>query len=897
MGNSFGCTTGEREFKSPRPGKAVDATKKGPNAPLLFDDLEILLEDEPGPPPVPDIGEGASVATFNFNLNLAMRCAVVCMLIALCIIAPPVNKYLNSIPGVTAWMGLVPGGTVLMVVFTVYQNYGTTVQLAYQGFTGTFIACLWAHVMSAIMPYGAYGKDYNERLINTCNVLLIVFTYWLNISKSVRMFIVSYHVFFVMSLQTPTVDPQMNTSWAINWDAQTTTTLGTAAIGLIGALLVVLFPTPIFAKTIARNQAKTAVVQMCDMCDALFDYYMRDSPSVTIAQIETQALALQSAVNGMPDAIAASWWETLDLGVSGKIRVLLTKHADMLATLVDNVFAMQICLAKEDFGDTHVKCMAKIKDKVRDLLDATRELLTKSTAAASDGSIDKDEEKELRACIDKTSATIVALAKGFNATRKQMFPTKVINRDLQAESFFVYCISIYARRVVEYTTQMLDKPQKAPSLIKEILNSGKTIIPTGADIKRSLRPSSFTVRASIEVLTAYYMGLYIFEYNASAACCVSLLLADFPGSAMIKNLGRLQSVVLSAVVPHLITRIEGPSCDPAIACLKAFSVFAWETLMCYIYYSSATYGYIGCLCAAFALGTLIYPCQHETGAQAEVADVAFSFAQYTKILQTTIAVILMMIVDSILSAGRASSQATEQLLRGLMSLDVWFQAVFMSRKETSDIVGAFEGREAYMRDKTFAKEVTKVFNGPRNPSDILKYISMAEKLGAEADKEPRYYRAPWPYAFFDSCTRTGQLLRANLSMVEQVLQGSSSDSLYTDIFDKVRSSGPYQACQNDVVSTLGDAIFMVQEVLHNETALPLQDVSEKAASMEGADKLDDLDAVFDVINKSGWKYPAEKDMTTMEEDIICRVNVILMLMDSSVADVAEMVKACLVVVS
>ena len=33
----------------------------------------------------------------------------------------------------------------------------------------------------------------------------------------------------------------------------------------------------------------------------------------------------------------------------------------------------------------------------------------------------------------------------------------------------------------------------------------------------------------------------------------------------------------------------------------------------------------------------------------------------------------MMIVDSILSAGRASSQATEQLLRGLMSLDVWFQ--------------------------------------------------------------------------------------------------------------------------------------------------------------------------------------------------------------------------------
>merc|ERR1719253_291741 len=101
---------------------------------------------------------------------------------------------------------------------------------------------------------------------------------------------------------------------------------------------------------------------------------------------------LKSTVTGMSSNIDSAWWEHFDIGTQGKVRNLLICHVDMLRHLTDNVFALQICISKEDFGNTHIACMSKITAKVALLLSASRELLTKATESASDGSIAKDEE-------------------------------------------------------------------------------------------------------------------------------------------------------------------------------------------------------------------------------------------------------------------------------------------------------------------------------------------------------------------------------------------------------------------------------------------------------------------------------------------------------------------------
>merc|ERR1712050_779127 len=100
-----------------------------------------------------------------------------------------------------------------MVVFTVYGNLGATLQLFWQGAIGTLWACIFSHVMSALMPQGAFGHEYNAYLMNTANCLFVFLSLFFNISANVRMFILSYHVYFVMALQTPTADPQMNMGW------------------------------------------------------------------------------------------------------------------------------------------------------------------------------------------------------------------------------------------------------------------------------------------------------------------------------------------------------------------------------------------------------------------------------------------------------------------------------------------------------------------------------------------------------------------------------------------------------------------------------------------------------------------------------------------------------------
>jgi hypothetical protein len=285
----------------------------------------------------------------------------------------------------------------------------------------------------------------------------------------------------------------------------------------------------------------------------------------------------------------------------------------------------------------------------------------------------------------------------------------------------------------------------------------------------------------------------------------------------------------------------------------------------------------------------------EAGAEAAAADDAYSFMQYTKILQTTIAVIIMMVVDSILSGGRASDLASQSLVRGLIHIDVWFQAAFTTRdSETGDAIDELTSREDILKDKEFAKEVASIKAQDRKRGTIMALLSSAASLGAEADKEPRYHRIAWPSSFFSTVVHQGQILRANLNLVEQVLMGANSDSLYDDVFSKIRSSQAWNSVRNDVVNTLGEAMYMVQEVLHNETDKPLPDMIERAKKLEGAETLDDMPSLIKVINQSGLKYPQEgTKITSLEEDNICRINVVLMLMDASVGNIADIVKACL----
>merc|ERR1719504_537874 len=83
-----------------------------------------------------------------------------------------------------------------------------------------------------------------------------------------------------------------------------------------------------------------------------------------------------------------------------------------------------------------------------------------ATAAANDGDVDKEEAANLEKGINGAKAALAELSKAFDEHRKASYPNEVVTGDLQAEHFFVYCLSRYTGLAIEYTDNMInDKPR------------------------------------------------------------------------------------------------------------------------------------------------------------------------------------------------------------------------------------------------------------------------------------------------------------------------------------------------------------------------------------------------------------------------------------------------------
>jgi len=845
-------------------------------------------DDEPFLQPL-----GGSILGFRHTTQMAARTASMCVLTSLPIIVP---SWYHSID--PAYTVMITSGVVEMVVFTTYSNLGITVQYAWQGFIGTLGACVVTHVLNALMPGGAAGEFYCAPLVHAVNVLVIFLGLWLNMAKNVRMFLLSWHAYFLMEFMNPNTTTIYNTTWAIIPDSYTTTTLVTSTIGVLCAIGVMLFPYPVRSTNFCRQAALESVGRLTSLMDSLVEYYNRHEASVKIAQLEEQARDLRDMIATMQADVDGAWWETLDLGRSGCRRMLLTQHVSMMKEMSDIVFALEVCLAREDFAPTHVTCMQAINEKVKQLVGAVKDLLRAATVAANDGRLDAQEKEHLEALVAKVKNALRDLAVFFDGTRRQLSPQKVITAELQSEAFFVQSLSVYARMAVEYTEGMIAKPPRPVCFLVAMFYAwldmfNPAVLRKGADIH------GFTCRNTISLVICYYIGYYLLGYSGIPAGTAALLLTDFSGSALHKNMMRLQAVCVGSILPHIITRILGQSCGMSKIIPQGFAIMGWELLTNYVYYSSSTWGYVGCLTGAFGSTVLVFPCvgnktetAAEAAAEAAAAETGFQAASFEKMTETAIAAVVMTLVDMALMSQRASTMATEKVLEAFLALDAGMQAGFSKRKHTGACKrGCIKVRTTVeLSDRAFAGRVARCSPDDRSQDSILGLLSSASTLGNEADKEPRYHRVAWPEGFFSGLVQQGYVLEANLHVLEQVLMGS--DGTYSDVFGSIRDLEPFAKVRDDMLRTSEDCLHMVQAVLQNETGKELYQLVDKMNSLEKVESIDSMPELMEAINGSGLKYPAMVG-SSMEDDIICRMNVALMLYESIVHTLAAIVKDCI----
>jgi len=362
-----------------------------------------------------------------------------------------------------------------------------------------------------------------------------------------------------------------------------------------------------------------------------------------------------------------------------------------------------------------------------------------------------------------------------------------------------------------------------------------------------------------------------------------------------KNLGRIQAVVIGAVVPHILYMIMGTECDTHLIVVRLVVLFLFETLTLYIYYASPAYGYIGCLSSAFALTSLVYACGPKPSAADEQS---FGVASFQKMTQTIMGVLIMTFIDMVLSSERASTTARRELCKGMMAIDAFFQACFYERAPDGGLpehaVQSMKCRADIASDHEYSRLAISLCHGKRQAGTIMAHVNQAAALGDEANKEPRYQRGVWPTDFFNAQVSALRVLRANLCIAEQVLKGTRRQGVpdYAAL-GSVTGTAEWDSVKFDVVDTMGNVIEMVQAIMENETNKPLPLIKKKLNDLEGADKLESMGDLFDAINKTGLKYPSDVSISTIEDDEICRLNVLLMLFESNIETVAGMMKQCL----
>lgn len=888
-------------------GKGVARLKSQYAEPLLGSAAAELDDDDFDE----ELAEGQSWAKFKNDLAKASRTAMACLICSLCVLVPDVYAAIDP-----AYSSMIGGGVVLMVVFTVFDNLGITVQLAWQGFIGTFMSCVPVHVLAALMPGGAaachggeraslagHGGElcqYSHSIVHAANVIVIFLGIWLNISKNAKMFFVCYHVYFIIDFMNPDSTTKFNATWHVDMEATTTTTLVTSTMGLCVAVFVTLVPWPMRAAKDSRLQAIVSINMLTELVDGLATYFAGAEPSVRIVRMESAAVKLRQAIEGMGANIDGSWWETFNIGSAGRSRALLGRHLTMLKRMSDIVFSLQVCIAKEDFGSTHVRVMRAIDSQVFELIKKTKYLLQLATLAANDGSIHANEQKRLRQGITEVNAKIADLAVAFHDARKEISPDSRICSELQSESFYCYSLSTYGRQAAEYAQALLDRPPRVgtpelPSLLWDLKTAFFGIFDT-TKLFFDADHRSFTVRNTLSVIIAFYIGVWFKAYDGAAAGTVAVLISTFSGSALQKNLNRLQAVTLAAILPHLIASMMGQSCSPGRIAVQCAAIVLYEVITCYIYYSSATYGYVGCLIAALGVSNLVYPCNegHMSPEQMADAETQFGVASFKKIVDTTLAVIVMTVVDLCLASSTAAQQATENYLCALLYSDAFFQACLVPRTAKGKVAEGdiIERLGVEVEDRRVIQKAAKA--GVNRPSGVvMNYLNLAVALGEEAGKEPRYYRVPWPSDFFSSLVRSGYVLRGSLIELEHVMQTQKGD--YLDVFKSCRGMQAFDDVSQDIKQTMEECLLMVQKILKNETGESLPSVLSRLDDLEKIDKLQDLPKLMEAINASddpALQYPSTAG-ETLEDDLLCRLNVALMMMESTVEKIADMIKACI----
>jgi hypothetical protein len=353
-------------------------------------------------------------------------------------------------------------------------------------------------------------------------------------------------------------------------------------------------------------------------------------------------------------------------------------------------------------------------------------------------------------------------------------------------------------------------------------------------------------------MLGFIYGVVLDNYGGAAAVTIVFLQSQRVAPDINASLQCLQAVAISSILSAII---YSRSCQTGYGeYLLPFLSFLYWWGMLYVYFSGCSFAQVGCLAAALSPFVLVVRCPPP---------------------------------DEV--SGRAGALGLWIGVRGfIIALFIMSLAEYFSSKDGLVHIAYSKLDEAL----TGIRDALEVACSSDDPSEKLspvgKLASDCKIYSKAAAMEPRFWKAAWKHELCVQVADLAEMLRLDATFMRQAMCGA--DGKTKGVFNVLKTLSTYETMHKDLIGTLDDARQVTNDLLKHEwgefTGL------KKLHGMVGTDELDGWeDSIVELNKVDGVEWPKET-ISTIEDDLLCQISIIFMMLNCVNTRVAGIIAAC-----
>lgn len=815
--------------------------------------------------------------------------------------------------------------------FSILTNTGTTVQLTLQGFFGTFLATLNVWVLYQIFPLGSQMEcpggaetcDPIEMVYKDPNYIpavvwaeaILFALFWLvsKAPKNMVMFLASYHVYFISKFLNPAVSGLTGSLpmgfLGLYWDSEPTIINMTSLLGGVLAIVGTLIPKPLLNTKALQENALTAVEGMTDAWEKAIDYFIGDTQQAVRFSVASKMDAVKGSFDRTEDSINGAWFEHFDIGHFGVARELFRLFVEAGHGMNKLLAIAKTALVREKFDGNHKEFCSGVGKDMKELNEATTDLFMLCCRCCVDGHLSREEKEELNEKLSVVKGKEKDLARSYRETMKNQ---PYVSEDLSNENCFVYGFAAYVRTVVELANDLPDlAAKKETSKCKNFWGGicGMIADMFSCDLLLQADNLKFSIVNFLPILVTFLIAYFadadnenhIFVSHAPLMPgTLALIITASYGSTFKGNIDRLVGLVLGNVIPLLVLAVVFSfSCESWMrTAAQMILVFLYFLTFSYVYYSSKTWGFVGCALCGFGAYPLMVSCEAGEGAAG-----SFNYhmrSNYKVIAQTTVAVLIRMFIETALLDKAPRDLAVDQLKDLLESVEdayeEFFEGDFEGMKEKYDQVQKMLAScETYYADTSPQLEFAP---GPRLPfkhkffGDVQAQLKVAiSELGVLAIGAGDWTKAQ--VGEEKSSMRQAQ----EQEEAKHRHPGHVPKSAIPPPHGIMSRQSNFSLMQKDILQTtklVFDTVLALLKQEKEEGLAELKDSFKKLSGMSGMLDLEDAPGFYTQVNHHmSGQLESLKPGDSLVDDMQARLTVVVGALKSTTAALGEIGVLCL----